>query len=92
MTPLALEMLIWFCTRAAEAGPFPNLKTHEPQKEIRNWMRADGIIEPWDDLSPEPVYRATERGQAWLRMILATPMPVLQWIDPRTPPDTGERA
>jgi len=84
MTPLALEMLLWFCTRTAEAGPFPNLKTHEPQKEIRNWMLADGIIEPWDFFSREPIYRATDKGRAWLDMILATPMPEQKWVDPRT--------
>lgn len=87
MTPLAVEMLIWFCTRPPEADVFPSLKTHEPQKEIRNWMIAEGVIEPWDDLSTEPLYRATDKGQAWLRMICATPMPVQLWADPRV----GER-
>lgn len=89
MTPLALEMLVWFATRAPEAGPFPNLKTHEPQKEIRNAFLADGIIEPWDDLSGEPIYRATDKGGAWLDMILSVPMPVPLWADPRKA--TGEQ-
>jgi hypothetical protein len=84
MSPLAIEMLIWFCTRAAEAGPFPNLKTHEPQKEIRNWMLADGIIYCPEPLGAEPIYQATEKGQAWLAMMCSTPMPEQRWADPRT--------
>jgi hypothetical protein len=28
-------------------------------------------------------YQLTERGQKWIDMILATPMPVNRWIDPR---------
>ena len=84
MTPLAVEMLIWFCTRAPEAGPFPNIKTHEPQKEIRNHFLEEGIIEPVGAYSSEPVYRATDKGQAWLTMVCGTPMPEQRWVDPRS--------
>jgi len=90
MSPLALEMLIWFCTRAAEAGPFPSLITHEPQKEIRNAFLADGIIEPWDKDSTIPVYRATEKGRAWLSIILNTPLPIQVWTDPRDGKPIGD--
>ena len=35
--------------------------------------------------------RITARGEAWLAMIEATPLPVQQWIDPRAKlPDLGE--
>jgi hypothetical protein len=83
MTPLAVEMLIWFATRAAEAGPFQGIRECQPQKEIRNWFLRDGIIEPWDAYSPEPIYRTTEKGRRWLDLICDTPMPVQKWIDPR---------
>lgn len=85
MTPLAVEMLIWFCTRAPEAGAFPNLKTHEPQKEIRNKMLNDGIIFCPYPLGTEPIYKATEKGQAWLKMLCETPQPIPEqhWVDPR---------
>jgi hypothetical protein len=86
VSPLAVEMLVWFCTRSWQAGPFPNLTTHEPQKEIRNWMLAEGVIEPFEPTGSEPVYQATERGQAWLRMITETPIPVQKWVDPREAP------
>jgi hypothetical protein len=42
---------------------------------------SDGIIVPAGPSSHE----LTDRGRAWLDMILETPMPVQQWIDPRQP-------
>lgn len=82
MTPLAMEMLIWFFTRPAEAGPFPNIN-YGPQSEIVQWFLREGIIEPFEDKSPALTYRTTPRGEAWLTMCLETPMPVQVWVDPR---------
>jgi hypothetical protein len=47
-------------------------------------MLEDDIIEPWDPNSYEPVYRATDKGRAWLEMICCTPMPRNAWVDPRS--------
>lgn len=80
MTPLALEMLIWFCTRAPEAGPFENIRLG-PQSEIVEWFLRDGIVT--QEPVPLLVYRATDKGHAWLSLILATPMPKQVWVDPR---------
>jgi hypothetical protein len=73
MTPLALEMLIWFRTRSREAGPFPNIN-YGPQSEIVQRFLKDGIIEPYEDVSPCFTYRTTDRGDAWLNLFLDTPI------------------
>lgn len=86
MTPLALEMLIWFHTRAAAAGPFEGLE-RGPQSEIMRQFLTEGIIEPYDGTSPAHTYRTTDKGRAWLDMILATPQPRLVWADPRLADD-----
>jgi hypothetical protein len=78
MSPLAVEMLIWFCTRGAEAGPFHNIG-RDPQQEILSWFLRDGIIDRGDEFA-----RATDKGKAWLSLILNTPMPVNRWTDPRS--------
>ena len=44
MTPLALEMLIWFHTRASQAGPFANID-RGPQTEIVDWFLREGVID-----------------------------------------------
>lgn len=84
MSPLAVEMLIWFCTRAVpDSEPFPNI-SREPQQEIIRWMHDAEIIR-YTGHADKP--EGTERGRAWLAMICDTPMPVKQWIDPRFPKD-----
>lgn len=77
MSPLAVEMLIWFCTRAPEAGPFANWSL-QPQQEITSWFHRQGVIDRGDESA-----RATDKGRAWLSLILNTPMPAQSWIDPR---------
>lgn len=50
-----------------------------------NWLKENAM------LVADPGYRITARGDAWLDMILETPLPVQQWIDPRAAlPDLGE--
>lgn len=75
MTPLELDMLVWFC---GQQDAFPNIDLAPQQAAVAKFMR-DGIIDP----TSGPIWRATEKGQAWLRMILNTPMPVPTFADPR---------
>jgi hypothetical protein len=77
MSPLAVEMLIWFCTRAPEAGAFHNIG-RDPQQEIFAWFVREGVVDRGDEFA-----RGTDKGRAWLAMVCATPMPVQQWVDPR---------
>lgn len=83
MTPLALEMLIWFRTRAPAAGSFPNIE-RGPQKEIVDWFLREGVILQCEGVHAG--FKTTERGDAWLKLCLDTPMPVQLWVDPRTKP------
>lgn len=80
MTPLALEMLIWFCTRAVPAAdPFPNIE-REPQQDTIRWMLDADVIRTTGHKNK---LEATDKGHAWLVMIRETPMPVQMWVDPR---------
>lgn len=83
MSPLALDILVWYSTRAAAAGSFENFDM-QPQQEIITYFVAQGILTP--DIDVPDFYRPTDKGRAWLDMILDTPMPVQQWLDPRTHP------
>jgi hypothetical protein len=44
-------------------------------------LEKSGLVEAWPDNAP--MVRTTEKGQAFVEMILATPLPVNRWIDPR---------
>ena len=78
MTPLALEMLIWFSVKAPSAlKDFPNID-RDPQQDILDWFVNDGIVDRRD------FPNVTTKGRAWLEMILHTPQPVQAWLDPRT--------
>ena len=46
----------------------------------------DGIIEPDPRRNGPGMYQTTDKGAAWLEMMLATPYPVNKWIDPRLEP------
>ena len=82
MTPLAVEMLLWFHTRATAAGPFRGI-TSEPQTEIVRQFILAGVFQRENE-GPN-LYSTTDKGKAWVEMILATPMPipVQVWRDPR---------
>ena len=45
-------------------------------------LRASGLVQDW---SPGLV-QTTERGRAFVEMLLATPLPEHRWVDPRVPP------
>lgn len=68
MTPLAMEMLIWFHVHPAHVM-FPNIE-REPQQEIAN-----GFIEECAAWRVGPYqYSLTPLGEAWLRLTLASPL------------------
>jgi hypothetical protein len=46
------------------------------------WSLAEGLMEPVD--RERRTYRLLPRGEALVRMILATPLPYPAFIDPRT--------
>ncbi len=75
MTPSDLEILVH-----CHVSPDPHPRLHAPavKDAIRQFL-ADGIIKR---VSVD-IYGSTERGEMWLEMILDTPMPVYQLVDPR---------
>lgn len=76
MSPNDIEVLIH-----CHCQPIPHPRRGAPavSEALQRFVR-DGIIE----LSSEPgVFHTTSKGAAWLRMILATPYPESQWVDPR---------
>lgn len=76
VSPAVLSVLI-HCHALVE--PLPESAVHGGTVK---WFLEEGIIEPCPrDRSCG--YTTTERGRKWLDMILATPMPVSRWIDPR---------
>lgn len=47
-------------------------------------LAAEGLIEPnWVDPGSRRQYKTTERGEAMVRFLCETPLPVQVWIDPR---------
>jgi len=49
--------------------------------EYTQWLVDNGVLE--SHLDGESGYEVTEKGKAWIDLILATPMPVMKWCDPR---------
>lgn len=45
-------------------------------------LQRSGLVEPWAE--NKGYVRTTERGNQFVEMLLATPLPVKRWIDPRT--------
>lgn len=62
----------------------PHPRQHAPavQEAIEFFLR-EGILDtaPPDDGRG---YLVTKRGEAWIELILSTPMPESAWVDPRT--------
>ena len=81
MTPLALEILLWYSLHAAEAGPFENYHL-QPQQDVIKWFLSADILRH-EEADPPNFYRPTERGRAFLALILSTPLPKASWVDPR---------
>jgi hypothetical protein len=76
-TPNDIEVLIHYY---ASGERHPRVTAPAVQETLEQYCK-DGIFER---LEAEPFFRVTEKGEAWLRMIIDTPYPKKQWIDPRT--------
>jgi hypothetical protein len=80
MTPNDLEILIHYYVSPA---PHPREEAPAVRESVKMFLTLH-VLEVVDY-----GFRVTEKGQAWLRLILATPLPVCgkRWIDPRTGED-----
>jgi hypothetical protein len=79
MSPSDLEVLV-YCH--ARVGVHPRIDAPAVRDAIERF-RSAGIIEEYSYPKHREFY-TTDKGVAWLEMILRTPMPIEAWIDPRT--------
>lgn len=57
---------------------YPHLHIDTPEvRDTINWFRQHGIV----DTTGENTYGTTDKGAAWLQMILNTPFPTEAWVD-----------
>lgn len=79
MTPNDVDVLIHYAVSGTN-----HERAHAPAV-IETTMRylRDGIFGATDDF--ESGYRLTDRGEKFLQMILDTPYPEMEWLDPRKP-------
>lgn len=85
MTPNDLEILIHYYT---SSKPHPRLSAPAVKASIEEFL-AFGILKLREDISAGThaditklgMYRLTDKGRAWLSMILKTPYPKQVWID-----------
>ena len=83
MTPCQLEVLIH-----CHVCPFPH-----PRREAQSVSEAfdfflDGDIIVHVEASEPTFYTTTDKGKAWLAVILDTPCPTQQWLDEQGRPVT----
>ena len=76
MTPLELEVLLHIYY-SPEINPL--MESMAGSAALRRFAEENTIF-----LDPEGTYRLTEKGDTFVKMLLATPIPIQQWIDPRT--------
>ena len=77
MTPLHLEILIWYIGRATDYrdGDF----SAPAVREAIDWMRCGvGLLEKSDIGSKR--YQLSERGRVFMNALLNTPLPVQVWV------------
>lgn len=79
MTPLALMMMLAVHVNDMAISDMVIEKAERPEIDAaKAWIHAN-------DMAPEAAQPGlSDRGRAYLDMILATPLPVQQWIDPRS--------
>lgn len=81
MTPLQIEMLIWYAVRAPEAGSFPGLQCSAQIEAVTRFIDLE-VFERTDN----GWFNVTERGYAWLAALKSVPTPVARtvWVNPNT--------
>lgn len=81
MTPYDLKLLLHIYVTPIN---FEHAGTEHYEGVIQDFLMR-GIIKQETEFSyhNEHGYALTEKGKAWLEMILSTPVPVNRWIDPR---------
>lgn len=77
MSPFKMDVLMhYYCM----AVPHPKVMSKGVQEYIHDLVE-DGVMIM--DEESGTGFRMTEKGYAWIQMILDTPMPISVWTDPR---------
>jgi len=79
MTPLHIRLMLHYYAIASEYEPLEAKATQEYLTELVN----DGLLKYRVPNDYTNSYEATERGKIWVQMILNTPYPQQEWVDPR---------
>lgn len=77
LVPITLEFLL-HCRYSSER--FSRIDHPVIQKAIKGFF-SNGVIK--QDRSIDDVYQLTEKGEAWIKDILSTPMPIQVWMSGR---------
>lgn len=78
MVPGQLHVMLWHYFSPA---PYP-----QPTRCHGEWLanlHAAGLIDHNEDFEG---WSATDKGRAYVEMILQVPLPVMRWVDPRSKP------
>jgi hypothetical protein len=82
MTPLQLQMMLHYYTRAEPyAYREPEHATSGAVRDQRQLLENDGLIEPSETSGSG--YCVTPRGSAFIEALCETPLPICMWIIPR---------
>ncbi len=73
LTPNELELLLYCYTTPAEHPRYDYV-----QGSLRDFLSAD-IIQHWK--GEAKVFTTTDKGNAWVKTILATSIPTQVWVD-----------
>lgn len=77
LAPIHLEfMLKCACSSDPKEAIWPGGWDSKRGVEVRMWLLNNELV--------TPQYQATKKGWAWLDMILSTPLPEQQWVNPLT--------
>lgn len=73
MTPLQIEMMLHF-----HCSPLPYPNRSPAAEEALQWFRSEGLIESTGMGS----VRLSERGDAYVKFLIALPLPIANWQIP----------
>jgi hypothetical protein len=80
VSPLAINIMLACYVYPDPAKEVGQTWFSHAGSEIRAWLIENDLIQDGD------MFRATERGKAWVEFICATPVPVAQWRLPQRDP------
>lgn len=78
-SPLQISMVL-HAYAIAEPMPLPSTEHREQLAELETL----GLVTMRDKSAPRGVWQCTEFGNAWVEMLMRTPLPERRFVDPRT--------